>query len=72
MDFKRIDVCLNSSAQRLMVKLHKSQIRADQNTGGALLEFAMKAAMHGKSRAMSAISVCQNQQIFKLFSSLAV
>ena len=34
--------------------------RADQNTGGALLEFPMKTAMHGKSRVSSAISVCDN------------
>ena len=35
-------------------------IRADQNTGGALLGFPMRTAMHGKSRASSAISVCDN------------
>ena len=34
--------------------------KADQNTGGALLEFAMRTAMHGKSRVSSAISVCDN------------
>ena len=32
-----------------------SRIRADQNTGGALLEFPMRTAMHGKSRVSSAI-----------------
>ena len=31
--------------------------RADQNTGGALLKFSMKSAMHGTSRVSSAISV---------------
>ena len=31
-----------------------------QNTGGALLEFAMRTTMHGKSRVSSAISVCDN------------
>ena len=35
-------------------------IRADQNTGGALLEFPMRTAMHGKSHVLSAISVCDN------------
>ena len=44
--------------------------RADQNTGGALLEFSMRAAMHGKSRVSSAISVCHNQQNFKSLSHL--
>ena len=34
------------------------KIRADQNTGGAILEFPMRTAMHGKSRLSSAISVC--------------
>ena len=34
--------------------------RRDQNTGGALLEFPMRTAMHGKSRVSSAISVCDN------------
>ena len=34
--------------------------RADQSTGGALLEFPMKTAMHGKSRVSSAISVCDH------------
>ena len=29
--------------------------RADQNTGGALLEFPVRTAMHGKSRISSAI-----------------
>ena len=31
--------------------------RADQNTGGALLESPMRTAMHGKSHVSSAISV---------------
>ena len=30
--------------------------RADQNTGGALLEFPVRTAMHGKSPVSSAIS----------------
>ena len=30
-------------------------IRADQNTGGALLEFPVRTAMHGKSCVSSAI-----------------
>ena len=34
--------------------------RADQNTGGALLEFPLRTAMQGKSRVSSAISVCDN------------
>ena len=36
------------------------QTRADQNKGGAFLEFPMRTAMHGKSRVSSAISVCDN------------
>ena len=31
-------------------------LRADQNTGGALLEFPVRTAMHGKFRVSSAIS----------------
>ena len=31
--------------------------RADQNTGGPLLEFPKRTAMHGKSRVSSAVSV---------------
>ena len=31
--------------------------RADQNTGGALLESPMRTDMHGKSRVLSAVSV---------------
>ena len=38
-----------------------SAIRADENTGGALLEFSMRTGMHGKSRVSYAISVCDNQ-----------
>ena len=38
--------------------------RTDQNTGGALLEFSMRTAIHGKSRVSSAIFVCHNQQNF--------
>ena len=34
-----------------------SEVRADQNTGDALLESPMRTAMHGKSRVSSAISV---------------
>ena len=34
--------------------------REDQNTGGALLEFPVRTAMHGKSRLLSAISVFDN------------
>ena len=34
--------------------------RADQNTGGALLKFPKRTAMHGKSRVSSAIYVCDN------------
>ena len=36
------------------------QNRADQKTGGTLLEFPMRTAMHGKSRVSSAISACDN------------
>ena len=47
--------------------------RADQNTGGALLEFPMRTAMHGKSGVSSAISVCDNKQNFIAgFSTVAV
>ena len=35
-------------------------VRPDQNTGGALFEFPMRTAMHGNSRASSAISDCDN------------
>ena len=35
--------------------------RADQNTGGTLLEFPMRTAMHGKSRVSSAISAIMNK-----------
>ena len=38
--------------------------RADQNTGGKLLEFSMKTALHGTSRVSSAISVCIIYQRF--------
>ena len=50
-------------------KLHETYYRvcemisltmADQNTGGALLEFPMRTAVHGKSRVSSAISVCDS------------
>ena len=34
--------------------------RADQNMGGTPLEFPMRTVMHGKSRDLSAISVCDN------------
>ena len=34
---------------------HFGQIRGDQKTGGALLEFSERTAMHGKSRVLSAI-----------------
>ena len=51
------------------MKAHFSRIRsfrADQNTGGALLEFPTRTAMHGKSRVSSAISPIINK-ISKLF-----
>ena len=38
-----------------------SKTRADQNTGGALFEFPMRTAMHGKSRVSSAISAMINK-----------
>ena len=44
-----------------------ARIRAHQNTGGAILEFLMRTALHGKSRVLSAVSVCHNEQNFKLF-----
>ena len=34
--------------------------KANLNTGGALLEFPMRTAMHGESRVSSAMSVCDN------------
>ena len=34
--------------------------RADQNTGGTVLEFFVRTAMHGKSRISSAVFVCDN------------
>ena len=37
------------------------QTRADQNTGGALLKFPMRTAMHGKSRVSFAISATINK-----------
>ena len=47
--------------------------RADQNMGGALLEFPMRSGMHGKPRVSPAISVCDNLQNFKIgFSTEAV
>ena len=47
--------------------------QADQNTGGAVLEFPMRTVMHGKSRVLSAVSVCDNQQNFITgFSIVAV
>ena len=47
--------------------------RVDQNTGGALLEFPMRTAVHGESRVPSAISVCDNYQNFRIgFSTVAV
>ena len=50
-----------------------SQSRADQNTGGALLEFPMRTAMLGKYRILSAISVCNSLQNFVTsFSTVAV
>ena len=45
--------------------------RADQNTGGALMEFSMRTAKHGLSRFSSAISVSDNQQNFTASLSLA-
>ena len=44
--------------------------RTDQNTGGALMEFSMRTAMHGLSRFSSAISVSDNQQNFTASLSL--
>ena len=43
-----------------------AETRADENTGGALLQFPMRTDMHGKSRVSSAISVCDNQKNFKI------
>ena len=37
-----------------------SYTRADQDTGGALLEFSLRTAMHGTSCVSSAISVWNN------------
>ena len=42
---------------------------ADQNTGGALLEFFIRTAVHGTSRVSSAISVSHNYQNFDTCSS---
>ena len=54
-------------------QIGNSPDRADQNTSGALLEFPMRTAMHGKSLVSSAISVCDNQKNFKIsFSIVAV
>ena len=48
--------------------------RADQNTGGTLLEFSVRSAMHGKSRVSSAIKYdffklddCGNRIIRKIW-----
>ena len=38
--------------------------RVDQNMGGAFLGFYMRTAMHGTSRVVPAISVCNNYQTF--------
>ena len=47
--------------------------KADGNTGDTRLEFPMRTVMHWKSRVLSAISVCNNLQNFKIgFSTVAV
>ena len=53
--------------------LQVSITRADQSTGGALLEFPMRTAMHGKSRVSSSISVSNNLKNLEIgFSTVAV
>ena len=49
------------------VKSPTALTRADQNTGGAFLEFSMRTAMHGTSHVLSAISVCHNQKRFTIY-----
>ena len=44
----------------------KTATRADQNMGGAFLEFSMRTVMLGTSCVLSAISVCDNYQNFSL------
>ena len=39
----------------LLQLLKDGKIRADQNTGGALLKFPVRTAMHGKSQFSSAV-----------------
>ena len=46
--------------------------RADQNTGGALLEFPMRTAMHLKSSVSSAISAIINKISKTDFSTVVV
>ena len=57
----------------LQLALLFDSTRAGQNTGGVLLEFPMRTAIHGTSRVSSAISVCDSKQNFKIsFSTVAV
>ena len=53
----RVTFCMLSPD---MERIQFGETRANQNTGGALLEFPMRTAMHGKSRVSSAISFCHN------------
>ena len=49
------------------------KIRADQDTGGAVLKFSMKTATHGTPRISSGTTVCDNYQGFtSIVSSVAV
>ena len=53
--------CLKTTMIHLVDKsdftLSDHKTKADQNTGGALLESPVRTAMHGKSRVSSVISV---------------
>ena len=54
---------LSFNFTRYQVFLTSLVIGADQNTGGALLEFSIRTAMHGTSGLSSAISVCHRNKI---------
>ena len=64
---------LNNSITLLVDSSRPGETRADQKTDGALFEFPMRTAIHGKTCASAAISVCDNYQNFRIgFSTVAV
>ena len=54
------DISLAFCLVHVLKCVQRKLVRADQNKSGALLEFPMRTAMHGKSRVSSAIFVCNN------------